>query len=249
MAKILGLDLGTNSIGWAVVDTEKKKIIDTNVRIFPEGVEPKTIGMGDKEQSKNATRRDNRQMRRQFYRKRMRKIKLLEALIEQKMCPLDLGELGKWKNWDRTKKSEGRIFPDSAEFISWLNLNPYELREKAIEYPVTLAELGRIFYHFIQRRGFLSNRKGKEDTAIFTKGKPEENILSINDTREKIGKDTIGKYLNSVSYKDGQPYRTIRDESGKEIRVRGRYTVRDMYIDEFERIWPTKRLKPEKPGS
>ncbi len=242
MATILGLDLGTNSIGWAVVDTEKKKIIDTDVRIFPEGVEPKTIGMGDKEQSKNATRRDKRQMRRQFYRKRLRKIKLLEVLIEQKMCPLDPGELGKWRNWDRTKKSEGRIFPRSAEFVSWLNLNPYELREKAIQYPVTLAELGRIFYHFIQRRGFLSNRKGKEDTAIFTKGKPEENILSINDTREKIGKDTIGKYLNSVSYKNGQPYRTIKDEIGKEIRVRGRYTVRDMYVDEFERIWQVQSV-------
>ena len=37
MAKILGLDLGTNSIGWAVVDTSEKKIVDTGIRIFPEG--------------------------------------------------------------------------------------------------------------------------------------------------------------------------------------------------------------------
>jgi CRISPR-associated endonuclease Csn1 len=34
MAKILGLDLGTNSIGWAVVDTSEKKIVDTGVRTF-----------------------------------------------------------------------------------------------------------------------------------------------------------------------------------------------------------------------
>ena len=81
MAKILGLDLGTNSIGWAVVDTTENKILDTGVRIFPEGVEPKTIGQGDKEQSKNATRRDKRQMRRQFYRKRLRKIKLLKGNV------------------------------------------------------------------------------------------------------------------------------------------------------------------------
>ncbi len=79
MAKILGLDLGTNSVGWAVVDKESKEIIDAGVRIFPEGVVAKTIGTGEKEQSKNATRRDNRQMRRQFYRKRLRKIKLLET--------------------------------------------------------------------------------------------------------------------------------------------------------------------------
>ena len=103
--KILGLDLGTNSVGWAVVGSERKKIFDTGVRIFPEGVEPKTIGMGDKEQSKNATRRDKRQMRRQFYRKRLRKIKLLEELIDQQMCPLSKSELGKWKNWDISKKN------------------------------------------------------------------------------------------------------------------------------------------------
>ena len=52
MAKILGLDLGTNSIGWAVIEAiiENGKIakyigiVDSGVRIFPEGVEPTTIG-------------------------------------------------------------------------------------------------------------------------------------------------------------------------------------------------------------
>ena len=39
MAKILGLDLGTNSIGWAVVDTLEKKIVDTEFRFFAEDME------------------------------------------------------------------------------------------------------------------------------------------------------------------------------------------------------------------
>lgn len=241
MTRILGLDLGTNSIGWAVVDKEARKILDVGVRIFPEGVEPKTIGQGDKEQSKNSTRRDKRQMRRQFYRKRLRKIKLLQVLIEHGMCPLTTGELSKWKNWDRTQKAEGRKFPDSEEFIDWIKLNPYELREKALEEELTLQELGRVFYHLIQRRGFLSNRKGKEDSTIFTKGKPDENILPINETKEKIADKSLGSYLNTIAYKDGEPYRTIIDENGKEIRVRGRYTLRDMYIDEFEKIWSVQK--------
>jgi len=235
--KILGLDLGTNSIGWAVVDSENKQIIDTGVRIFPEGVVAKTIGMGDKEQSKNATRRDKRQMRRQFYRKRLRKIKLLEVLIEQQMCPLSIEELKRWKNWDKKEKTEGKVFPNNPQFVEWLKLNPYILREKAITDKLTLSELGRIFYHLIQRRGFLSNRKGKEDTTIFTKGKPDENILSINETKEKIKNSTLGSYLNSISYKEGVPYKTIVDDTGKEMRLRGRYTIRDMYIAEFEKIW------------
>jgi CRISPR-associated endonuclease Csn1 len=35
MAKILGLDLGTNSIGWAVVDNEKNSIEAAGSRIIP----------------------------------------------------------------------------------------------------------------------------------------------------------------------------------------------------------------------
>jgi CRISPR-associated endonuclease Csn1 len=235
--KILGLDLGTNSIGWAVVDTTENKILDSGVRIFPAGLEPDTIGQGDGEKSKNATRREKRQIRRQYFRKRLRKIKLLELLIDQEMCPLSIKELNTWKNWDRTKKNEGRSFPKTEEFIAWLTLNPYKLRDKAINEQLTLFELGRIFYHLIHRRGFLSSRKGKEESTIFTKGKPEENILPINETKERIKGTTLGAYLNSISYKEKEPFKAITDDSGREIRVRGRYTIREMYIAEFEQIW------------
>jgi hypothetical protein len=34
MGKILGLDLGENSIGWAIVDSEKREIIDMGSRVF-----------------------------------------------------------------------------------------------------------------------------------------------------------------------------------------------------------------------
>ncbi|MCF8358325.1 MAG: hypothetical protein K9H26_06175 [Prolixibacteraceae bacterium] len=246
MAKILGLDLGTNSIGWAVVDATFNKegkvdsynfIDDAGVRIFPEGVEPKTIGQGDKEQSKNSTRREHRQMRRQYYRKRLRKIKLLEVLIKQGMCPIEMDELKKWKNWDRTKKTEGKKFPDTEEFTFWINLNPYDLRAKALIEPITMFELGRIFYHFIQRRGFLSSRKGNDESSIFTKGKPDENILPINQTKAEIGNSTLGNHLNTIRYKDNEPFARKTNEEGFEIRPRGRYTTREMYIDEFEKIW------------
>jgi hypothetical protein len=35
MTKVLGLDLGTNSIGWALVDTDKNELLNAGVRIFP----------------------------------------------------------------------------------------------------------------------------------------------------------------------------------------------------------------------
>jgi hypothetical protein len=34
MGRFLGLDLGTNSIGWAIVDTDQNKIVNCGVRIF-----------------------------------------------------------------------------------------------------------------------------------------------------------------------------------------------------------------------
>ena len=90
MSKILGLDLGTNSIGWAVVDTKKNTIDGVGSRIFSEGVD--NIGQGDKEQSKNATRRDARQIRRQYFRKKLRKSQLLRLLVTHNMCPLEEDE-------------------------------------------------------------------------------------------------------------------------------------------------------------
>ncbi|MCW0481724.1 type II CRISPR RNA-guided endonuclease Cas9 [Gaoshiqia sediminis] len=242
MARILGLDLGTNSIGWAVIDATMKdrkiegynSIVDSGVRIFPEGVEPTTIGQGDKEQSKNATRREHRQMRRQFYRKKLRKIKLLEALIQLKMCPLTFGDLHIWSKWDKARKTDGKQFPTEPNFVAWLKLNPYELRAKALSEPTSLAELGRIFYHFIQRRGFLSSRKGSDDGAIF-KGK--ENMSGIDATRVLMNGETLGKSLYQISYKNGEKYNNKTGAEGKVLRVRARYTQRDMYIDEFQKIW------------
>ena len=37
--KILGLDLGTNSIGWALIEPENQKIIGMGSRIIPMGAE------------------------------------------------------------------------------------------------------------------------------------------------------------------------------------------------------------------
>ncbi len=239
MAKILGLDLGTNSIGWAIVDDLNNKILDSGVRIFPEGVVAKTIGTGDREESKNAKRRQSRQTRRGFYRKRLRKIKLLRTLINYNMCPLKHEELDVWSKWDKIKKKEARMSPELAlpenhPYCIWLKQNPYELRNKALVDDLTKLEFGRVLYHLIQRRGFLSNRKGKDDGKIY-KGK--DGVKGIEDTQKELQNSTLGKYLFSILPKDGEPFKIIQDEKGNELRVRSRYTLRDMYIAEFEAIW------------
>lgn len=221
MAKVLGLDLGTNSIGWAVVEDEQNMILGMGSRIFPMGVE--NLGEGDNEISKNASRTDSRGKRRQFFRKRLRKKILLELLSEYKMCPLNKNDFEEWK--------KTRRFPEE-KLADWFALNPYQLRFKGLNEEISLQELGRIFYHFIQRRGFLSNsRKGGSDDGAIFKGKPKEGKIGINETLEQIQDKTLGEYLNDIYPKENEPF-----QEGLE-RIRNRYTTRKMYVDEFEKLW------------
>ncbi len=234
--KVLGLDLGTNSIGWAIVDKENQKILDAGVRIFQEGVKKDTIGKGDKEESKNSERRQHRQARRLNFRKRIRKAHLLKLLIDNQMVPLTIEELNKWRYWNKNEKSSGKIFPHSEAFVNWLRMNPYLLRKKGLHEDLTLFEFGRILYHFIQRRGFMSNRKGKaKDTGVIYKGK--ENMDGVDETRELLQNRTLGEALFEIHPKEGEAFFIRKDIKGKEVRVRARYTLREMYVDEFDRLW------------
>lgn len=221
MAKILGLDLGTNSIGWALIDDVQNKIIGIGSRIFPMGVE--NLGDGDGEISKNASRTGARGVRRQFFRRKLRKKILLKALAENKMCPMVDKD---FEDWKKTKE-----FP-SEKLANWFALNPYELRQKALNEKLSLEEIGRIFYHLIQRRGFLSNsRKGGSDDGAIFKGNPKEGKIGITETQESIQDKTLGAYLFEIYPKENKPF-----QSGLE-RIRNRYTTRKMYVDEFELIW------------
>jgi CRISPR-associated endonuclease Csn1 len=225
MGKILGLDLGTNSIGWALIDDKLNTIIGMGSRIFPVGVD--NIGDGEGELSKNASRTGARGTRRQFFRRRLRKKVLLKELTSLNMCPLSDIDFENWKN---TKK-----FP-SKELSNWFALNPYELRHKALHERLSFEEIGRIFYHMIQRRGFLSNSRsaGKDDGTIF-KGNAKEGKIGIDETKEHIENKTLGSYFYEISPKFNQPF-----INGLE-RIRNRYTTRQMYVDEFEAIWESQK--------
>lgn len=106
MAKTLGLDLGSNSLGWAVIDDVVNKITAQGVVIFPEGIERKKGD--DTTDTPAAERREHRAARRLKFRRKMRKWKLLEILIREGMCPLTQGELTEWKA--RGKFPLGRVY-------------------------------------------------------------------------------------------------------------------------------------------
>lgn len=215
MSKILGLDLGTNSIGWAFVDTNKSKIKGIGSRIFPMGV---NLEKGH-EVSKNATRREKRQTRRQTFRRKKRKRYIAAILQKQGMFP-DESKLEQ----EITKKTLNK------KLKIFFATNPYGCRAKAyMGEKLSLLEIGRIIYHFAQRRGYKESLKGmdKEEGKLY-EGKPKEGITGINLTKEKIAEHgTLGNYFYN--------------EDPHKVRIRSRYTTRKMFLDEFEIIWKNQK--------
>jgi len=225
MSKVLGLDVGTNSIGWALIDDTKNEILGVGSRIFPEGVNK--LGEGESEISKNASRTDARGTRRQFFRRRLRKRYLLRELAKNNLCPIDYSLVKIWTN--------NEVFNDS-DFKDWIKLNPYEHRAKATNEKISLQELGRVFYHMIQRRGFQSNSRSagaeNNEKSVIFKGDEKIGKIGIAETQENIKTaKTLGSYLNQIQPKEHEPFK-----QGLE-RIRNRYTTRQMYIEEFEKIW------------
>lgn len=187
--RILGLDLGTNSIGWAIVDKEGSEfsLIDKGARIFSEGVKSEK-GV---ESSRAAERTDFRSARKIKFRRKLRKYETLKVLSENNMCPLSIEEVIAWR------KSGFKNYPLNPQFINWLRtseedeINPYLFRDKASRKKVVLFELGRAFYHIAQRRGFLSNRLDQSAEGIVEQHKPAlediiENALSFTELQIEL---------------------------------------------------------------
>jgi CRISPR-associated endonuclease Csn1 len=228
MAKILGIDLGTNSIGWAVVEKENGSefnLIKKGVRIFQEGVK---IDKGI-ESSKASERTEFRSARRNKYRRKLRKIEVLKALSEYGYCPeLSKQELDDW----RYKK----IYPSNKAFREWQktdevsNKNPYYFRALAVGEKFDLSNendrfrLGRAFYHMAQRRGFLSNRL--DSTPENEKSTVKKTISEINKAK---GDKTLGQYFF--------------EKYERREKIRDTYTHREEhYLDEFKRICEFQNL-------
>ncbi|QTQ16541.1 type II CRISPR RNA-guided endonuclease Cas9 [Treponema parvum] len=222
--KVLGLDIGTNSIGWGIVDEAAKKIVKCGVYIFPEGVKKEK----GNESSKAAERTAFRSARRLKFRRRLRKYETLKVLIKNGMCPLTMEELDLWKT--------SKIYPSSTAYLNWYRTDelkswePYFLRKKCVEQKADPYEQGRAFYHLAQRRGFLSNRK---EAAKESEDKDVKGIKGqMNELSELKGDKTLGQYFYELK------------QSGE--RVRGKYTSRkDHYEQEFNKICEVQNISDE----
>lgn len=148
MKKILGLDLGTTSIGWALVnekenDNEQSSIIKLGVRVNPLTTDEQKNFDEGKPITTNADRTVKRGMRRNLQRYKLRRDTLLSVLKEQ-----------------------GFISDDTSlcEQGNRSTFQTLQLRAKAATEEVSLADLARILLLINKKRGYKSSRKVDADT-------------------------------------------------------------------------------------
>ncbi|MGN0189876.1 MAG: type II CRISPR RNA-guided endonuclease Cas9 [Candidatus Cryptobacteroides sp.] len=216
MKKILGLDLGTSSIGWALVNEAEKggqessSIVKLGVRIIQydtftnaEGQEikgnPADYFCTGKSVSPNASRTKARSMRRNLQRYKLRRNALLEALRESGII------------------KEGTVLNESGKNTTHQTLF---LRAKSATEEISLTDLARVLLNINKKRGYKSSRKEKsqEDGSV---------IDGMAIAKELFEKGiTPGQYVRE---------RILRDN----------YSIPDFYRSdlqhEFDRIWETQR--------
>lgn len=219
----LALDLGSTSLGWALLrlntDTPPAPVavIKAGSRIFSDGRNPKDGS------SLAVTRREARSMRRRRDRLLKRKARMMRTLIEHGFFPAD----------DVARKA--------LEALS-----PYSLRAKGLDEALKPEEFARALFHINQRRGFKSNRKtDKKDNDSSALKSAIRQLHAALDASGADGKPrTVGEFL----YRREQAGQTVRaryrqkrveKEDGK-TRIDKSY---DLYIDramieaEFDALW------------
>lgn len=224
----LGLDLGSTSLGWAVVlmgdANNLVQLVDMGVRIFPDGRDAQS------HTPINVERRMARGMRRRVDRVKIRKKRTLQ-LINRYGLDFDIN-------------------------VDDALLNPYELRVRALSEKLSPSELGRVMFHFALRRGFKSNRKETRGEAGGKLKKATEALKAAigNKTLAQFQYET-GKYRFSNQFdgdkiKDGAFY-PIREMYMDEFhKICVAQELPDDMVGEFERaIFHQRHLKPVEVGT
>ncbi|MQY43637.1 type II CRISPR RNA-guided endonuclease Cas9 [Epibacterium sp. SM1969] len=215
----LGLDIGTNSIGWWLYATHEGEIcgvIDGGVRIFSDGRDPKTKA------SLAVDRRAARAQRRRRDRFLRRKAALMKRMAETGLMPVD---------------------PAEAKALE--QLDPYALRALGLDQELPLAHFGRALFHLNQRRGFKSNRK--TDRGDNESGKIKDATARLDQAMMAKDARTYGEFLHlrRAAAPDPKQVPTVRarlsvarrDTDAKEEAGYDFYPDRRHLSEEYDKLW------------
>ncbi len=145
MKKILGLDLGTTSIGWAFIneaetDSETSKIINAGVRIVPLTTDEEADFKKGNTISINADRTLKRSARRSLQRFKQRRKALLQIFRDINFI------------------TSNYVYAETGKQTTF---SSYKLRAKAAKEEITKEELVQVLLMLNKNRGYKSCRKAK----------------------------------------------------------------------------------------
>ena len=223
--RILGLDIGTTSIGFALIELDKAKesasILRLGVRIFPEARDPDHTPL-------NQQRRAKRMLRRQLRRRRERRRGLNEFLASNELLP-----------------SFG-----SDDWINVMAVDPYALRAKGLSEALSAHELGRALYHLAKHRHFKERdlaEVGESETLKSDNpdvSKPPKTLkdnLKDSDTDEEVLSTEARKHFVAALRASGQTLGQNLAERPPGAKRRGEHATRAIVEDEFSRLISTQK--------
>ena len=252
-SKIVGLDLGTNSLGLGLRNPDNGKNILDQIEFFTVNTFKAGVGRNDKgaEVSYAAQRTEKRSARRLYQSRKYRKWATLRLLIKHGFCPLNEEELNKWRLYD-SEKGYTRKYPvEALEFESWIRLDfnsdgkpdyssPYQLRDELLHVVLDFNsetyrfKFGRAVYHIAQRRGFKSS---KGETI---KDAGEETDISDIDVSSELKKSEEKKSKGLREYMAEHNCETVgsafakMERDGLRVRNSPNQAVRSQYQDEVK---------------
>ncbi len=210
---VLGLDLGTNSIGWALVEVDENgsplSIIGMGSRIIPLNSDERDQFQKGQAISKNRDRTIARTQRKGYDRKQLRKKELKTILAKYGIAP-------------------------TMELLNLPSLDLWKLRADAVNdsQNISKEQLGRILYMLNQKRGYKSARseanQDKKDTDYVADVKSRYAAL-------KSDGHTIGQYF--------QKELSNASSSDEYFRVKDKVYPREAYIEEFDKIMEVQKEK------
>lgn len=167
MRRTIGLDLGTASIGWAIVEEENeiKKIKKTGSRIVPIDGQQLTNFKRGQAQTANANRRIKKSIRVGNKRFKQRRNKLLFILKELNLLPKQYQFSSEFNNPKKIQKINILPIDKGEKQLTAKEFNSLIL--KALKKPVTNEEFGRILIRYNKLRGYSggNENEGNEDIS------------------------------------------------------------------------------------
>lgn len=231
MKKVLGLDLGTSSIGWAIVnqaenDKEKSSIVKLGVRVNPLTVDEKGNFEKGKSITTTADRTLKRGMRRNLQRFKQRRDKLIAVLKENGII------------------SDDSLLTEDGNSSTFETLS---LRAKAAKEEISLEEFARVLLSINKKRGYKSNRKANNEEEgelidgmavareLNSKGiTPGEFVLELLKSQKRYKpsfyRSDLQAELDTVWNKQAKYYPTLLDEETRhKIEGKGKTDTRKLF--------------------